>query len=217
MRSPVHRWLLLASSLTLRTGLTAPAEAQAVPWDTRVRVTASDARTIGRVERTTADSLHLSLSSGGRLALSWADVARVERSAGRRSNPGRGALIGTGAMTVLVVGSVLASGTSELEDRLLLLTLPPGAALGAGVDALVGLMWVTERREALPIEVGSAGGIGPPSSPSPSAYDAGCSGRPRPPEVGATRSNPSQSRSPPQFLSKARSRIGSRTLCRGRA
>ena len=158
----LRQYLLLAPALLLGAGVAAPASAQALAPGTQVRITADDVRTIGHVERSTPDSLALVLADGSRTALPWADIARVEHSAGRRGRPGRGALIGAGVMTALTVGEIAFGGPENeydegLHDAVLLLMLPLNAALGAGVGALVGLVWQTERWAALPLGPRAAG------------------------------------------------------------
>lgn len=156
MNTTSRALLLNAAVVATTIGFAAPAHAQNLSAGTRLRVTSDATRTVGRVERSTADSLTLTLSSGGQVAYLWADIERVERSLGSRGRAGRGALVGAGVATALTIGSiVLGSGENEVEDdfadTIMILVLPVNAAIGAGVGALVGLAWRSERWDALPI------------------------------------------------------------------
>lgn len=149
---------MLAGALLL---LSVPsASAQTLTPGTRVRVTTETASVVARrVVPSSPDSLRLALPTGDEVTLAWADVQRVEQSLGRRSHVGRGALIGAGAMTALLVGSIALD--DELRDDewarfFLILTVPPAAALGAGVGALIGLAWRTERWVDLPVRLAPA-------------------------------------------------------------
>ena len=162
MNAKFRALFMNAAVVATMMGFAVPAHAQNLSAGTRLRVTTDDARSVGRVERSTADSFTLTLSSGGQVAYSWEDIERVQRSLGSRGRPGRGALIGAGVATALTLGSVVFdSGENEVEDELadmiMVLVLPVTAAIGAGVGALAGLAWRSERWDTLPITSVSAG------------------------------------------------------------
>lgn len=159
---PQIRRLLLLMVLATVGGFAAPAHGQALTPGTRVRVAIADARTVGRVEHSSSDSLVLSPSRGGAVAVPWNRIDRVEHSLGRRGRPGRGALIGAGAMTALTVGAIVFGGSDnevqdDLEDTIMIIALPVNAAVGAGIGALVGLAWRTERWAVVPVGPGAHG------------------------------------------------------------
>jgi hypothetical protein len=113
----------------------------------RVTTTAPARRFAGSLVRITRDSLLLSKTSRDTVALPRASVTRLERSAGRRPNYTKGALIGGGAGFALglgigAVGNGLAEGGCETASGCgnLGQSLAVGGAVGAGLGAGVGVL-----------------------------------------------------------------------------
>jgi hypothetical protein len=164
--SRLLRRFLFANVLVLGWLLGAPVEAQVLAPDTRVRVTAGEGQTIGRVDRSTADSLVLTRENGDRVVFPWGGITRIEQSTGKRGRPGRGALIGAGAATAITVAAAVFGGSKnewedEIHDTIVLLMLPVNAAVGAGLGALIGFAWQTDRWAVLPVVPvgGEPGGV----------------------------------------------------------
>jgi hypothetical protein len=111
-----------------------------------------------------ADSLRFTTDSTGLVAIPTASVVRFERSRGRRSNAGRGAVIG--GVSLGAAGLILGIGAA-VEDAdwgpeigpegVVLATLFFGAA-GAGFGALIGAASKGERWEPLALPGRSAAG-----------------------------------------------------------
>jgi hypothetical protein len=160
--------LALCSLVLLTTiGLGEAVHAQSLTPGTRVRVVTPEGRQIGYVERASADSLVIANPGHSRTALAWSEVERTEYSLGKRGRPGRGALIGAGAMTLLTLAS-LGRDSDDLEgwgDVILIVALPMNAAVGAGLGALAGLAWRTERWAALPVGPGRVSHAAPSFGP----------------------------------------------------
>jgi hypothetical protein len=126
----------------------------------RVRITvdkSSKHAQVGTLVSVDADSLRFTTDTAGLVAIPTASVTRFERSRGRRSNTGRGALIGglSFGAAGLILG-VAASGESSGwgpdigTEAVALGTLIMGAA-GAGLGALIGAASKGERWEPLAI------------------------------------------------------------------
>jgi hypothetical protein len=126
----------------------------------RVRVTTAPAtpgRRIGRLVSLDTDTLRWSRwDTTSVIAVPVASVARLERSTGRRSNTGRGAMIGglIGAGFGLFVGVGASTDNSGFLDvgveEIAALTGIFGAA-GAGVGALIGSLSTRDRWEPVPL------------------------------------------------------------------
>ena len=145
----------LATVLLIVCVETTQTHAQMLTSGTRVRVTSGSDRIVGTVDQSRPDSLRMGLKAGYHPTLAWSDVDRIEYSTGVRGRPGRGALIGAGVMTALTVGAIVFddtedNGGEDIEGLLRVMTLPISAAVGAGLGALVGLAWRTERWAVLP-------------------------------------------------------------------
>lgn len=134
-----------AAFVMLESGFPVTAHAQKLTPGTRIRITAGDARTIGYLERSRPDSLLLALPDGGQAALSWAEVEHFEMSLGMRGRAGRGALIGAGLMTAFFVSMAWGYDTEVLFPG-----LPVSTAFGAGLGALAGNGWRSERWHRIP-------------------------------------------------------------------
>jgi hypothetical protein len=143
---------------TLLLALPLGAHAQSLTAGTRVRVATPEDRQIGYVERVTADSLVLAHPGHERTAVAWSEAGRTEYSLGRRGNPGRGALVGAGVLgTLTAVSFALSSEDLQGYDSSYYVSgVTVGALFGAGVGALAGLAWRTERWATLPIGTGRA-------------------------------------------------------------
>jgi hypothetical protein len=131
----------------------------------RVRITVnkpSKHSYVGTLVSADADSLRFTTDTSGIIAIPTGSVTRFERSRGRRSNAGRGAVIGGlsvgGAVLILGIGASVESsgwGPDIGAEEVALGTLIMGAA-GAGLGALVGAASRGERWEPLTIPYGSA-------------------------------------------------------------
>lgn len=153
MPSPLRRQLLGSTILIAVLLSGAHLEAQSITPGTRLRITTPESRVVGEVRSSTADSLIVT-ESGAERRFAWREVDLVEHSLGRRGRPVQGALIGAGAAAVLTIGAVALSSEDDTEgwgDLILLIALPANAAIGAGVGAIAGLLWRTERWSALPV------------------------------------------------------------------
>jgi hypothetical protein len=132
----------------------------------RVRVTtvpASPGRRIGILVSLDRDTLRWSRwDTTSVIAVPVASVARLERSTGRRSNTGRGAMIGglIGAGFGLFLGIAAStdnSGWWEVgADDIAAVTAIVGAG-GAGVGALIGSLSKRDRWEPVPLTPRVAG------------------------------------------------------------
>ena len=149
-------------------------EAETLPGQveagSRVRVTtapASPGRRIGSLVSLDTDSLrYRRWDTTSVIALPLASVARLERSTGRRSNTGRGAMIGglIGAGFGLFLGIAASTDNSGwwevgVED-VAAATALVGAG-GAGVGALVGSLSRRDRWEPVPLAPRVAGKLRP--------------------------------------------------------
>jgi hypothetical protein len=124
----------------------------------RVRITTSASRQprwVGTLISVDNDSVRL-MSAGGRqrVALPITRIVRAERSRGRRSNAGRGAMIGAlvGGGAGFILG-LLASGEQDSfyeigADEVIVAMAFLGAA-GAGIGALVGAVTPRDQWEPL--------------------------------------------------------------------
>lgn len=120
----------------------------------RVRVTTDSGAWIGMLVQLDSTSLTLhgpGLSDSSAVTLARNRIRRLEISAGRRSNAGRGAAIGFGvgaaAGMVLGIGCANSDGFLQCTDgEVAELTLLSGL-WGAGVGALLGLVSTSERWE----------------------------------------------------------------------
>jgi hypothetical protein len=136
----------------------------------RVRVTtmpATRGRRIGSLVSLDRDTLRWSRwDTSSVIAVPIASVARLERSTGRRSNAGRGAMIGglIGAGLGLFVG--VAASTDDTgffevgAEDVAAVTAILGAG-GAGVGALVGSLSSRDRWEPVGLAPGVAGKLRP--------------------------------------------------------
>lgn len=129
----------------------------------RVRITVdkpSKHSHVGRLVSADADSLRFTTDTSGVVAIPTGSVTRFERSRGRRSNAGPGALIGglTLGAAGLIIGIGAAADNSSwgldvgVED-VALVTLITGAT-GAGLGALIGAASKGEKWEPLAIPGG---------------------------------------------------------------
>jgi hypothetical protein len=132
----------------------------------RVRITVdqpSKHSHVGTLVSTDADSLRFTTDTGGLVAIPTGSVTRFERSRGRHSNAGRGALIG--GVSLGAAGLILGVGASAESnsgwgpdigaEEVVLATLIMGAA-GTGIGALIGAASKGERWEPLTIPYSSA-------------------------------------------------------------
>ena len=128
----------------------------------RVRITIDKPKRshVGTLVSADADSLRFTTDTGGLVAIPTASVTRFERSRGRRSNAGKGALIGglsVGAAGLIIgIGAAADNSSWGLDvgvEDVALVTLITGAA-GAGLGALIGAVSKGERWEPLAIPGG---------------------------------------------------------------
>jgi hypothetical protein len=100
------------------------------------------------------------------LKYAWSDLHQMDVSAGRRSNAGRGALIGgaVGGGVMLALGVVCVAGTDEGDitgcggSEVALFTVA-GAASGAAVGALIGATSHREKWATLELEPHLSAGL----------------------------------------------------------
>jgi hypothetical protein len=136
----------------------------------RVRVTtmpASPGRRIGTLVSLDQDTLRWSRwDTTSVIRVPIASVTRLERSTGRRSNTGRGAMIGglIGAGFGLFLGIAASTDNSGWWEvgagEVAAVTAIVGAG-GAGVGALVGSLSKRDRWEPVPLTPGVAGKLRP--------------------------------------------------------
>jgi hypothetical protein len=161
--------MLTAHLISLLTGLLQVSATQApltrqptVEADSgsRVRITVdkpSKRSHVGTLVSADADSLRFTTDISGVVAIPTASVTRFERSRGRRSNAGRGAVIlgaiGGAAGLILGIGAAADNSSWGIEigpEGVALATLLMGAT-GAGLGALIGAASKGERWEPLAI------------------------------------------------------------------
>ena len=166
--------MLTAHLISLLTGLLQVSATQApltrpptVEADSgsRVRITVnkpSKHSYVGTLVSADADSLRFTTDTSGIVAIPIGSVTRFERSRGRRSNAGRGAVIGGlsvgAAVLILGIGASAESsgwGPDIGAEDVALGTLIMGAA-GAGLGALIGAASKGERWEPLTVPDRSA-------------------------------------------------------------
>jgi len=129
-----------------------------VPTGSRVRVrtaTAPDVWQKGTVASWHQDALELSIEGGWNRTLPLPELVSLEISRGRKSNTGKGALVGGIAGAAIgAVSSIAIAIADPLEGagfgEYTLYTLGV-TAVGAGIGALIGSLARTERWEAVPL------------------------------------------------------------------
>lgn len=163
---PTIAWLTAQLVLT---GGALPASAQ-VDTVVRVRITTNVPKQkpwVGNLISAGSDSVRLRPQEGGVVSVPSASVVRVEQSRGRRSNSGKGAVIGAiiGGGTGLILGIAASSeegsfyevGAGEVVGGMAVL-----AAVGAGLGALIGSGSHRERWEPITLPEPAGGdGTGP--------------------------------------------------------
>ena len=155
--------MLTAPLFSLLTALlqvsAAPAPSPTVEADagSRVRITVGKTKQVGALVSADADSLRFITDTSGLVAIPTVSVTRFERSRGRRSNAGRGALLGGvigGAMGLIGgIGAEADNSDWGIEigaEGIALATLFFGAT-GAGLGALIGAASKGEKWEPLTI------------------------------------------------------------------
>jgi hypothetical protein len=122
----------------------------------RIRITVSEPskfRRVGRLVSWDADSLRFtSADTSGQEAVAIESLSRLERSLGRRSNAGRGAmigaLVGSGAGLILGIAASADEGSwFEVGPEEIALVTAFMGATGAGLGALAGAATKRERWE----------------------------------------------------------------------
>jgi hypothetical protein len=153
---------LLTVSLQVSATQAPPVRQPGVEADSglRVRITVgqpSQHRLIGTLVSANADSLRFTTDTSDVVAIPTGSVTRFERSRGRRSNAGRGALIGGlslgGLGLVIGIGAAAEDNSYSFDVRaedVALGTLILGAT-GAGLGALIGAASKGEKWEPLSI------------------------------------------------------------------
>lgn len=124
----------------------------------RVRITVGKTKHVGTLVSADADSLRFITDTSGLVAIPTVSVTRFERSRGRRSNAGQGALIGGvtgGAMGLIggIAAEAESSGSWGIDvgpEGIALATLFFGAT-GAGLGALIGAASKGEKWQPLTI------------------------------------------------------------------
>lgn len=155
--------LILTALLQVSTAQGPPTRQAAVEADSgaRVRITIDKPKRshVGTLVSADADSLRFTTDTGGLVAIPTASVTRFERSRGRRSNAGRGALIGglTLGAAGLIIGIGAAADNSDWfevgAEDVAVATLVAGA-VGAGLGGLIGAVSKGEKWESLAIPGG---------------------------------------------------------------
>jgi hypothetical protein len=158
MKSSQRTASMLPAVAILLVGTTPCMQGQAEPG-TRIRVATnmpSHKRFVGSLISADADSVRLTSSKDGRVvAVANASIVRLEKSGGRHSNPGGGALIGglIGGGLGLALG-VLASTEDSGWYEVGGAEIAAGSAVlglaGAGLGALMGAASHKEKWEPLP-------------------------------------------------------------------
>ena len=129
----------------------------------RIRVTTPHGSHRGRLVSLDGDSLRYTRSDTARVtALPLASVVRLERSVGKRSAAGRGALIGglIGGGFGLFLGIAAStdnSGWWEVGAEDIAAVTAIVGATGAGIGALLGAASRRDRWETVPLSPGVAG------------------------------------------------------------
>lgn len=143
---------LVAAALVVATS--SPLAAQEAPVDpgARVRVTAPDLgidKYTGVLEGVVGDTLAVDT-----LRLALASVTRLEVHRGRKSNVGKGALIGLAGGAAAGVGfSVWFTNAGEFDfDKVALVFVPIFSAAGTGIGALLGAASKVDRWEEVPLD-----------------------------------------------------------------
>ena len=123
----------------------------------RVRITVGKTKHVGALVSADADALRFTTDTSGVVAIPTASVTRFERSRGRRSNAGRGALLGgvIGGAMGLIGGLGAEADNSDWgieigAEGIALATLFFGAT-GAGLGALIGAASKGEKWQPLTI------------------------------------------------------------------
>jgi hypothetical protein len=139
--------LSMLAILALFMALSRPTSAQSLQPGDRIRATPAHSfgdHLIGQFVRSTSDSIWLRPQEQGQpIALALADGLRIDRSLGRHSRAGTGALIGAGvgaAVTVLFLsgfcgGDNLCDGDEQVRAAAIFGL--PSVAVGAGIGALI--------------------------------------------------------------------------------
>ena len=130
----------------------APRQELEVGRRVRVHLFQPHSKVVGNVVRVTADTLVIVPEEDAhrQMALSTANVSRVELSLGRRSRRGRGALVGLLAGAVGGYVALLYFCRDDCVGAVVLYALPPGGALvGAGIGAGIGSLIRTERWQSV--------------------------------------------------------------------
>ena len=123
----------------------------------RVRITVGKTKHVGTLVSADPDSLRFTTDTSGLVAIPTVSVTRLERSRGRRSNAGQGALIGGvigGAMGL--IGGIGAEADNsdwgiEIGAKGIALATLFFGATGAGLGALIGAASKGEKWEPLTI------------------------------------------------------------------
>ena len=166
-RSRTRRAVSLAIALLAGLGHAAPLAAQADGTPIRIRTAARPGKWItGRAAGITTDSIGIVPdTSADTLRYARNELHRLEVSVGRKSNAGRGALIGGGILGGLgvVLGVACVADTDEgdfigCEGSDVPLFGLAGAATGAAVGGLIGALSHREKWEAVEIPRSTAAG-----------------------------------------------------------
>ncbi len=153
---------MLVALATLVVGLAPFVQGQTEPG-VRVRVTTNaHKKVVGTLMTADADSVQLTSSKDARVvSFPAASIVRLEKSGGRRSNPGGGALIGglVGGGIGLLLGVIASTDDSGWYDvggsEIAAGTAVLGLA-GAGLGTLIGAASHKERWQELPASSSAA-------------------------------------------------------------